>query len=163
MPKCWICLISNKYIKSKSLTTITDQNNNKIYLNNFEYLTNKFIFKSIGEIKVEDNLQNTYNFSQIYIDTKSKELLGTDIKSYLNRKKLTIVKKAQKQALIKSFKKKKISFREFRVKTASEEVLGELFSYFILETIIVGKLLNINPFDQPAVEQVKVHTKEILS
>ena len=52
----------NKYIKSKSLTTITDQNNNKIYLNNFEYLTNKFIFKSIGEIKLENNLQNTYNF-----------------------------------------------------------------------------------------------------
>ena len=80
----------NKYIKSQSLTTITDQNNNKIYLSNFEYLTNKFIFKSIGEIKVEDNLQNTYNFSQIYIDTKSKELLGTDIKSYLNNKSFKI-------------------------------------------------------------------------
>ena len=53
-------------------------------------MTNKFIFKSIGEIKVEDNQQNTYNFSQIYIDTKSKELLGTDIKSYLNNKSFKI-------------------------------------------------------------------------
>ena len=107
-------------------------------------------------------------FFNIFSNEKeTKEIININktigIKSYLNRKKLTIVKKAQKQALIKSFKKKKISFREFRVKTASEEVLGELFSYFILETIIVGKLLNINPFDQPAVEQVKVHTKEILS
>jgi len=42
-------------------------------------------------------------------------------------------------------------------------VLGELFSYFILETVIVGKLININPFDQPAVEQVKTFTKKMLS
>jgi len=27
----------------------------------------------------------------------------------------------------------------------------------------VGKLSNINPFDQPAVEQVKVFTRELLS
>ena len=74
----------NKIIKSEELTTITDQSNNKIYLSNFEYLTNKYIFKSVGEIKVIDNIQNSYNFSQVYIDTKKKELLGTDIKSYLN-------------------------------------------------------------------------------
>ena len=74
----------NKIIKSEELTTITDQNNNKIYLSNFEYLTNKYIFKSVGEIKVIDNIRNSYNFSQVYIDTKKKELLGTDIKSYLN-------------------------------------------------------------------------------
>ena len=42
-------------------------------------------------------------------------------------------------------------------------ILGKLFSYFIVETIIVGKLLNINPFDQPAVEQVKVFTKKFLT
>ena len=48
-------------------------------------------------------------------------------------------------------------------KEINEEVLGELFSYFILETIIVGKLLNINPFDQKAVEQVKDYTKKLLT
>ena len=41
-------------------------------------------------------------------------------------------------------------------------MLGELFSYFILETSIIGKLVNINPYDQPAVEQVKLYTKNIL-
>ena len=40
--------------------------------------------------------------------------------------------------------------------------LGEIFSYFILETIIIGKLSKINPFDQPAVEQVKIFTKNYL-
>ena len=38
-----------------------------------------------------------------------------------------------------------------------------LFSYFILETSIIGRMININPFDQPAVEQVKVFTKKVLS
>ena len=45
----------------------------------------------------------------------------------------------------------------------NEETIGELFSYFILETSIVGKIANINPFDQPAVEQVKINTTKILS
>jgi Glucose-6-phosphate isomerase len=45
----------------------------------------------------------------------------------------------------------------------NEQVLGELFSYFILETVIVGKLINVNPFNQPAVEEVKANTKKILS
>ena len=81
---------------------------------------------------------------------------------YLNNKSPEIIKKAQKNALIKAFKKNKISFREFILNKGTEEVLGELFSYFILETSIIGKLVNINPYDQPAVEQVKLYTKNIL-
>ena len=60
------------------------------------------------------------------------------------------------------FKEKKIPFRLFKVKKNNERVLGELFSYFILEIILIGKLNNINPFDQPAVEQVKIFTKKFL-
>ena len=41
--------------------------------------------------------------------------------------------------------------------------MGELFSYFILEIIFVGKLSKINPFDQPSVEQVKKSTIKILN
>tara|TARA_B100000886_G_scaffold326561_1_gene273178 strand:- start:4138 stop:5355 length:1218 start_codon:yes stop_codon:yes gene_type:complete len=120
---------------------------------------------SLLQLYLDGPKDKVFNIFSNKKETKEKISINKNIgiKSFLNRKKLTIVKKAQKQALIKSFKKKKISFREFRVETASEDFLGELFSYFILETIIVGKLLNINPFDQPAVEQVKVLTKKILS
>ena len=45
----------------------------------------------------------------------------------------------------------------------NEETLGELFSYFILETSLIGKMIGINPFDQPAVEEVKILTKEYLN
>ena len=85
-----------------------------------------------------------------------------NISSYLNNKKINKIKISQKNALIKAFEKKKIPYREFRIKIINEEILGKLFSIFIVETIILGKLLNINPFDQPAVEQVKIDTKDFL-
>ena len=45
----------------------------------------------------------------------------------------------------------------------NEETLGELFCFFILETILLGKALNVNPYDQPSVELIKQETKRILS
>ena len=83
--------------------------------------------------------------------------------NYLHNKDLFKIKDAQKEALIKTLKKNKIPFRELKIKKCDEETLGQLFAYFILETSIVGKILGINPFDQPAVEQVKKFTKIILN
>jgi glucose-6-phosphate isomerase len=83
--------------------------------------------------------------------------------NFLDNKKLQDVKDAQKTALIEVFKQNNIPFREFQIRALNEETLGELFSYFILETIITGKLININPYDQPDVEKVKVLTKKILN
>ena len=58
-------------------------------------------------------------------------------------------------------KKKNIPHRSFFVNKRSEQTLGELFTFFILETILLGKAMNINPFDQPSVELVKNETKKI--
>ena len=85
-----------------------------------------------------------------------------DRKHHLNKQTLQNIKIAQKKALIKALKNNGTPFREFIINKNNEETLGELFSYFILETIIIGKLSNINPFDQPAVEEVKVYTKQYL-
>lgn len=62
----------NKIIESNNDTIITDQDKNKIFLQNFKYISNENIFKSIGLIKIEDTTNNSYKFSQIYIDTKKK-------------------------------------------------------------------------------------------
>ena len=109
----------------------------------------------------KDKLFNIFSF-----DTKYSEKISInysdDLKSFLHQKKLSKVKNAQKNSLIKSFNKKGISFREIKIKKINEEVIGELFSFFIIETIVVGKLLNINPFDQPAVEEIKINTKKLL-
>ena len=75
---------SLRLISSKKSSTIEDLDGNQIYLENFEYQIDKNIFKSIGLIKIKDQNDNQYEFSQIYIDTKKKEILGSDIKSFLN-------------------------------------------------------------------------------
>ena len=82
---------------------------------------------------------------------------------YLNNKNFGKIKKSQRNALLQIFKKNKIPFREFKIKDFSENTLGELFSYFMLEIAIVGKLAKINPYDQPAVEEMKLLTKKLLS
>ena len=82
--------------------------------------------------------------------------------NYLRNKSFSKIIYAQKSATQKVFNKKKLPFRSFDLKTRNEEVLGELFCFFILETILLGRALKVNPFDQPSVELIKKETKKIL-
>jgi len=82
--------------------------------------------------------------------------------NYLRNKSFSKIINAQKNATEKVFDKKKLPFRSFEIKNRNEEVLGELFCFFILETILLGRALNVNPFDQPSVEIIKKETKKIL-
>ena len=81
---------------------------------------------------------------------------------YLRNKDINQIMYAQKKATETVFKNKNIPFRSFEVRKRDEKTLGELFCFFILETILIGKALKINPFDQPAVELIKKETKKIL-
>ena len=69
---------------------------------------------------------------------------------------------SQKQATENIFRKKNMPFRSFEIIKRDEKTLGELFCFFILETILIGRSLKINPYDQPAVELIKKETKKIL-
>ncbi len=77
-------------IKSSDSAVIIDKEKNKIYLEKFEYSTANKFFKSTGKIKVIDVRNNIYNFSQIYIDEKKREIIGSDIKAFLNDKNFKI-------------------------------------------------------------------------
>ena len=83
--------------------------------------------------------------------------------SFINNKRLNDIKRAQQISVKKILIKNNIPFREIAIQNNDTQTLGELFSYFILETILVGRLAGINPFNQPAVEQVKIQTKKELS
>ena len=107
-------------------------------------------------------------FFYIFSDVKKKEAalnISSTIEglNFLDKKSLSNIKLAQKNALVKSLKKNKIPFKEIIIKDFNEETLGQLFSYFIIETVLIGINANINPYDQPAVEQVKIETKKLLS
>ncbi len=69
----------------------------------------------------------------------------------------------QKISTEKVFESKNIPFRSFELRERNEQNLGELFCYFILETILLGRCLNINPFDQPSVELIKKETRKQFS
>ena len=84
-------------------------------------------------------------------------------KKFLKNKSLQEIKLAQKKATENIFFKKKIPFRSFEINNRDEKTLGELFTFFILETILLGNFLGVNPYDQPSVELIKKETKKILS
>ena len=104
-----------------------------------------------------------YIFSEERPNSKKIKIKRFDKRIYfLQNKSLQQVKNAQKNAFIQALKKNSIPFREFKIKNFSENTLGEFFSYFMLETAIIGKLANIDPFNQPAVQKVKIDTKKLL-
>ena len=82
--------------------------------------------------------------------------------SFLKNKKLNFIINAQCEAAKNVFKSKNILFRHFIFNKNDESELGSFFTFFVLETILLARLMKINPFDQPAVEQIKVETKKIL-
>ena len=82
--------------------------------------------------------------------------------SYLKNKNIYKIMAVQKNATENVFKKKNIPFRSFEIINRSEKSLGELFCFFILETILLGRALKVNPYDQPSVELIKQETKKIL-
>ena len=82
--------------------------------------------------------------------------------SILKNKNLNQIIKAQRQATQKVFKRKKIPFRSFEILSKNEETVGELFTFFVLETILLGRLMKVNPFDQPSVELIKTETSKLL-
>ena len=132
--------------------------------------------KSKGILPIISNCpKDHHSLLQLYLDGPKDKIFyifGLDkfkrakIKSYNNnfyqKQDMERLKFAQKKATIKVLKEKNIPYREFSITNINEETIGELFSYFMLETILAGKLININPFDQPAVEQVKALTRKFL-
>jgi len=90
---------------------------------------------------------------------KNKNLLKSH--NFLKNKKIENIINIQKKATENVFKTKNIPFRSFEILNKNEQAIGEIFCFFILETILLGRALNVNPFDQPSVELIKKETKKI--
>ena len=119
---------------------------------------------SLMQLYLDGQKNNFYTF--FYTKDQNYQKLNQNIipgsLKFLKKKNLGNILHSKILATKKVFQKKKIPFRSFYLKSKNEEVLGELFTYFILETILLAKALKINPYDQPAVELIKIETKKIL-
>jgi glucose-6-phosphate isomerase len=82
--------------------------------------------------------------------------------SHLRNKNLEKIVLSQKLATEKVFLNRNMPFRSFEIIKRNEQTLGELFCFFILETILLGRALKIDPYNQPSVELIKKETKKIL-
>ncbi|MBM6592719.1 hypothetical protein [Microvirga pudoricolor] len=52
--------------------------------------------------------------------------------------------------------------RQIHIEKLDERAIGELLMHFMLETILAGYALGVDPFDQPAVEEGKILAKQYL-
>jgi len=119
---------------------------------------------SVMQLYLDGPKNNFFTFFHVR-DKNSIKVINNKLLTshrYLKNKNLGEIVMSQKLATEKVFLNKKIPFRSFEVINRDENTIGELFCFFVLETILIGRALKINPYDQPAVELIKKETKKIL-
>jgi len=120
---------------------------------------------SLLQLYLDGPKKSFYTFFNV-LDNKVVKINNNNILNshkYLRNLSIEKIKQSQMLATEKVFTSKKIPFRSIRVVRRDEQSLGELFCFFILETVLLGRALKVNPFDQPSVELIKKETKKILS
>ena len=120
---------------------------------------------SVMQLYLDGNKNNFFTFFNV-IEKKSEKMKKNQLQKnfeFLKNKNLYAIINSQKIATENVFSKKKLPFRSILVNYRDEESIGELFTFFILETILLGKLMKINPYGQPAVELIKKETFRLLN
>jgi glucose-6-phosphate isomerase len=119
---------------------------------------------SLMQLYLDGPKNNFFTFFYVKENNSTKINKNTILSShnYLKNKNLSQIILSQKLATENVFLKKNIPFRSFEINNRDEKTLGELFCFFILETILIGRALKVNPYDQPSVELIKKETKRIL-
>ena len=166
--------------KSNSVILNYDENSSDLFYWYQQLIAESLGKKNKGILPVVSKMpQDNHSLMQFYLDGAknnfytfyfTKEIFFQKIKNqgllesriYLKNKNLQNVLYEQFLATQNVFKKKNIPFRSFVVDKRDESTLGTLFTYFILETILLGKALKINPYNQPSVELIKKETKKRL-
>lgn len=89
--------------------------------------------------------------------------INNDEFSYLSNVSLSELLYTNAIATFNALKIKNRNVRLIEIENVNSASIGYLNCYFIIENILICKALNVNPFDQPAVEIIKKEVKQILS
>ena len=119
---------------------------------------------SLMQLFLDGPNNNFFTFFSVN-EKKSEKIINSKLLNthfFLKNKNFDFVLNSQRLASENVFSKKRIPFRSFNILKRNEETLGELFTFFILETILISNSININPYDQPSVELIKLETKKNL-
>ena len=93
----------------------------------------------------------------------NSEIMKEESVNYLVDKRMGDLMHAEQNATIDTFRINKFKFREILITDINEEAMGSLMAESIIETIYACIYFNVDPFDQPAVEQGKILTKNYLN
>ncbi len=93
------------------------------------------------------------------LDTSA--LAGDDF-SYLNQLPFHRIIEAEYQATLETLVARNRPVRSFDITILDEATIGALCIHFILETILTARLMGVDAFDQPAVEDGKILAKKLL-
>jgi len=107
-------------------------------------------------------------FSFFYVNNIDKDKLNyktSNLNSlgYLADKKLSDLNKANFDATINALILKKAPIRNIILNNLSAEAFGAITCHSMFEIIIIGHLMELNPFNQPGVELIKNHSKKLIS
>lgn len=85
-----------------------------------------------------------------------------NIAADITGKSLDRIMSAIYQGTREAYKKRRLPFVEVELENQSEEEIGAFMQFKMCETMILGRLMGVNAFDQPNVEEYKVITKRLL-
>ena len=81
----------------------------------------------------------------------------------MDNKSLENLMNAEMKATIETLKNKGLPIRVIMLKNFNERLIGSLMMFLFLETIFACSLFEVDPFDQPAVEEGKKLAKKYLN
>jgi glucose-6-phosphate isomerase len=90
-------------------------------------------------------------------------LADDDALAYLSGKSVGDLMDAEQHATAETLIRNKRPTRIIQLDRLDETVMGALMMHFMLETIIAAHLFEVDPFDQPAVEEGKILTRKYLA
>ena len=77
--------VSKKILSSNDNSSFMDNDGNIVESSMFEYNINNNLFSSVGKIKIIHANKNKYFFKEFHLDTKKKEMAGSDISVILDQ------------------------------------------------------------------------------
>lgn len=129
---------------------------------------------TLGPVDQHSQLQmfrdgpNTALFTLISVDTKGKGPTAPKARAnalglkYLAGKKLGDLVDAEARATAQTLFKNGRPVRQIHLPRIDEFHMGALMMHFMLETILMGRLMGVDPFDQPGVEEGKILARQFL-
>ena len=81
-----------KIISSDQNSVLTDLDGNIITVSMFQHFFEKNLFSSIGKITIIDSKKNKYFFKELHVDTKKREMIGSDVSVVLDEENFGVSK-----------------------------------------------------------------------